>query len=851
MLWRKKKKSTPQLRTLLVDSSLEFLTLVSQVLAKESQIHIVGRARSGREAIHEASRLHPDLVLMDVALPDMNGLEVTRMLKAGTSPPKIVLLAVRDAQEYRAAAESVGADRFLAKGVLNLSQPFSLDVLLAEPSLACQTGEHSTKQPTVTDEGVKATAAHFPPLPDGDVRYQHLFDGLPIGIFRTTPAGEVLDANPAMVELLGYPDRLSLMTVNARDLYVQPEERLRWQALLGKGPVQNFEAQLYRCNGTIIWANMSARALRDEAGRALYYEGAIEDISTRKRAEEQLQHSEERYRDLVENSQGLICTHALDGTLLSINPAGAVLLGFEPDELLERNMAEFLDPAQQERFYRYLKDVQEQPTLRGLLRVITKTGEERILTYHNSLRREGGHLPYVLGHALDITDRVQLEQQLRTSEERYRLISQSISDYAFSFRMERTGDTRHAEQEEPETTLCIEWMTDSVVKITGYTAEELTAAPHPLAVYIHPDDLDQVLSTLRAMQPEQSVLQEFRIVTKTGELRWVQSSAQLVLQASGEHMRLYGAARDVTAHKRAEALFAEQARLMTLDAGVGNALTQSVGLADALQQCVEALVQYLDVAGAHLWLLNKDEKMLELQASAGMALSTSTQYERIPVGEGPIGRLVQNPETGMQGLNTSEQNTQNIQDELLAFEGYPLFVEGWVIGVIALFGHDPFTESARSALISMVEKIALGIAQKRLKEVQLQSEEYYRSLLDNTSDLVIYLKSDASVWHTSPIVEQILGYSTQEFLGHNLLASTHPSDNAALTAVFALMLHNSEVLTPVTFRYHHKDGSWCRMTGKGKSWCDEEGQRSVVLTLHTVVDDPQPAGRPDVQTDAA
>ncbi len=118
-------------------------------------------------------------------------------------------------------------------------------------------------------------------------RLQSLFASVPVGLYRSTPQGTPLDVNPALVQILGYPDRESLLASNMADLYVDPGDRERWvEALERDHVVRDFEKQLRRPDGAIIWIRDSARAVRDGDGRVVCWEGAVEDITVRKRAQE-------------------------------------------------------------------------------------------------------------------------------------------------------------------------------------------------------------------------------------------------------------------------------------------------------------------------------------------------------------------------------------------------------------------------------------------------------------------------------------------------------------------------------------------------------------------------------------
>jgi PAS domain S-box-containing protein len=145
-------------------------------------------------------------------------------------------------------------------------------------------------------------------------------------------------------------------------------------------------------------------------------EPPIDPTSAQWRAEKARDESERRYRHLVEHSLGLICTHDLDGLILSVNPAAARSLGYEAHEGAGRNLRDFLVPDTRHLFDGYLHKIRQHGTASGLMRVVARDGTERVWMYHNIRYQEPGSEPYVLGHALDITDRVRAERALRDSE---------------------------------------------------------------------------------------------------------------------------------------------------------------------------------------------------------------------------------------------------------------------------------------------------------------------------------------------------------------------------------------------------------------------------------------------------
>jgi len=108
----------PSIRILLVDDSAEFLESVSRFLAADSHITIAGCAFSGQEALEQVRELAPDLVLMDLAMPGIGGLEATQSIKAQEAAPYVIIVTMYDDPEYQTAAERAGADGLVSKSEL-------------------------------------------------------------------------------------------------------------------------------------------------------------------------------------------------------------------------------------------------------------------------------------------------------------------------------------------------------------------------------------------------------------------------------------------------------------------------------------------------------------------------------------------------------------------------------------------------------------------------------------------------------------------------------------------------------------------------------------------------------------
>ncbi|WP_236508392.1 PAS domain-containing protein, partial [Tychonema sp. BBK16] len=167
-----------------------------------------------------------------------------------------------------------------------------------------------------------------------EAKYYSIFENAISGIFQTTPEGRYLSANPALARIYGYnsTDEMILgLTDIGHQLYVEPQRRSDFIfALQEHDIVSDFESQIYRRDGTVIWISENGRAVRDQNGELLYYEGFVEDITQRKQAESGLRESEERLRLVVESVKDYaIFMLDTEGYIASWNSGAESIFGYK------------------------------------------------------------------------------------------------------------------------------------------------------------------------------------------------------------------------------------------------------------------------------------------------------------------------------------------------------------------------------------------------------------------------------------------------------------------------------------------------------------------------------------------
>ena len=370
-------------------------------------------------------------------------------------------------------------------------------------------------------------------------KYRRIFENAGEGIFQSTPEGGYLIANPALAHMHGFESPSELIRSRkdiSRQVYVDPAERDEFKRLLERhGNVHGFEHQTVRKDGSRIWISVNAHAVRDDDGNIIYYEGTAQDITERKLAEEALRESEERYRDLVENSHELICTHDLDGKILSVNRAAQQLFGYGWHEFAGKmNIRDILAPQVRDQFQDYMQQILNEGGTRGMMLVQTRSGELRLLEYYNSLRTEGVAAPIVRGIARDITEARRAERALRESEERYRELFENSKDafYVHDMNGLYVSVNRAAEN------------------LSGYSREEIIGKH--FSEFMTPEYARQVQRQLqKKLDSAGETSYEIEMINRKGRHVPVEISSRLIIER-GVPVGVQGCVRDISEKKKAQ-----------------------------------------------------------------------------------------------------------------------------------------------------------------------------------------------------------------------------------------------------------------------------------------------------------
>jgi PAS domain S-box-containing protein len=414
----------------------------------------------------------------------------------------------------------------------------SRDVLVSISPICDEQGRVVSASAIISDitEHKRAESA----LQESEERFRSLFENATIGIYRTTPEGRVLMANPALVRMLGYRSFQELAVRNLEDQGYEPSyprQQFREQ-IDQKGEVIGLDAAWTKRDGSVIFLRESGHAIRGEQGEVLYYDGIVEDITGRKLAEEVIRASEQRYRLLFERNLAGVCRATRDGRFLDCNNAYARILGYESREeiMAQTALRIYFDPAEREAYWAKLRE-------RGTLS-----------NYELRLRRKDGSPVWVLANdtllegevdgqlvkettLIDITERKQAEAAL--IEERHLLHTL----------MDNLPDTIYFKDRESRfiriNKALVKGFGISVSdQAIGKTDADFFTSEHAQQAYA---DEQEIIRTGQPMLDK-----EEKETWPDGHVSWVSTTKMPLRDANGNIFGTFGVSRDITERKQAE-----------------------------------------------------------------------------------------------------------------------------------------------------------------------------------------------------------------------------------------------------------------------------------------------------------
>jgi PAS domain S-box-containing protein len=709
-------------------------------------------------------------------------------------------------------------------------------------------------------------------LRNAESKYRSIFENAAEGIFQTSLDGRWLIVNPKMAQIFGYdsPKELTRELDPGRNYYANPERRREFiRQIEREGSITGFESEVSRKDGSTIWISENVRCVRNTRGNLIGFEGTVQDITERRRAEATLLENERRLRRQNEILRELSQRKAIDRgdlteALQEITEAATEVLEvdrtsvwlFNHDRSALRCADEFLRDEEKHqsgreflaRFApRYFKAIAEERAINAedaandprtqeffslhliqdntaaLMEAPIRAGGKMLGVFsaaHAGSRRNwtldeenfAGSMADLVSLAIEASERKHAEEALRESESKFRAVAETAASAIYIHEGTRFLFCNRGSE-----------------VISGYTREEiLKLDPWEL---VHPEDREFVKQRFQNRQSGKATptRYEYRILTKQGETRWIDFSVNMI-SFEGQQALLC-TAFDISERKRGEQLQAALYRVAEK--------TNSARDLDELFAAIHGILSELvDARNFYIALLDERWQMLTYPYFLD-------ERNPAPAPHKPgMGLTEYVMRTGQPYLNSSAQERElALRGELdivgtssIDWLGVPLKTENNVFGVLALQSHSHekrFGEREKEILTFVSQHIANAVRRKRDEEALRESEARYRSQVQSAVYGIYRSNLQDHFVDVNPALVAMLGYdSVDELLRLHLSTEVYadPWQRATLLKEYK----RSERISGVDVRWKRKDGRiiQVRLSGRGIF-----GENSEVESFEMIAED--------------
>ncbi|MGO9257450.1 MAG: PAS domain S-box protein [Bryobacteraceae bacterium] len=417
-----------------------------------------------------------------------------------------------------------------------------IDVLLSLSPIRNPAGEVVGASATAHDIGKRVRAERK--LRENEERFRGVFEQAPFGMCVSGLDGRFLQVNAAFCRMLGYSEQELLATTWVELTHpgdLEPSLRRIEQLRNDPGGCAEAEKRYIHRSGHVVWGHMKISLVHDGAGGPLYLVVHVEDITERKRAQEALRASEERYRMLAHALQSAgecISITDTEDRILYVNGAFFRTYGYREHELIGQHIGILRSARTSEETQREILPATMAGEWCGELWNRTKEGREFPISLATSVvYDEDARRVALVGIARDITERKQAEQALQSSEEKFRQLAENIREVFWMA---------------PPATNDILYVSPAYEQVWGRTCDSLYRNPASWMEAIHPDDLEKARLLLATQMKGEPVESEYRIRTPDGREKWIRDRAFPIRDQAGQLIRVVGIAEEITERKRYE-----------------------------------------------------------------------------------------------------------------------------------------------------------------------------------------------------------------------------------------------------------------------------------------------------------
>jgi len=535
------------MRLLVVDDHEVVRRGVRSLLSEQPGWDVCGEAVDGHDAVEKARDLNPDVVVMDVSMPVLNGLEATRQIRKLSPQCEVLILSQHDSSEMARQALKAGARGYvvkssIAKDLVSAVKKVQRREYFFDPAILNQGSS------TLVDvqEILQRSAAFEQALRESEELYRSTFELTAVGIAHVSPEGKWLRLNHKFCEIVGYSEA-ELLGLTFQDI-THPEDLdadLSQAERVRKGELQTYsmEKRYLRKDGSAIWINLTVSAVRDSNGNLMHFIAVVEDINERKTAREALQDSRQQLVLALQSSKSAMFDWDLVRRRGKWNPEMTAIYGFQPkDEFITAE--EWLGLFHPDDSSRLMQEAERfwndsrQMEFSFEFRTMPRDGESKWVTSHGRIVRDrDGNAVRMIGIHTDITDRKRAEKILRERQD----------ELNEAQRLAKIGSWHWT-----PATDTVTW-SDELYRIAGRDPRSPAISYADHHTLYTPESWSRLQAAVNdALKLGTPYSVELEMIRADGEKRWVIATGESQKNSQGAVIGLRGTVQDISERKSME-----------------------------------------------------------------------------------------------------------------------------------------------------------------------------------------------------------------------------------------------------------------------------------------------------------
>jgi len=821
-----------ELKILFVEDEPTDVELAKRTLSQEG-IHFQSRVvENETDFLHELEKFVPDIIISDYSMPQFDGIRALKIILEKN--PNIPFILLTGSMNEKVAVECIktGAWDYIIK-------------------------EHITRLPFAVNEALEKKKIHLEKkkaeleLKESEERFRTLYVNSTIGLYRTTPAGKIILANPALVKMLGYSsfEELAIRNLEEEDFEPANNRKIFLEQLEKKGEVKGLESAWIRKDRTILYIRVSARAIRDSNGKDLYYDGTVEDITERKQVEEAFKDNETKYRELVDNSPDAIVVYTEGKIVFVNNECIRLMAAVCAEDLIGQPVMRFVHPISRALVIERMKKVVSEKTVLPLL-------EEKFVRLDGSeVDVEVKAVPITLESKTavqliirDITGRKKSEQKIIEVQMMLHRVINLLpvrvfwKDKDLKYLGCNEIFAKDAGRNNPEELLGkddyqMEWREQAEL----YRADDRNI-------------IDSGAPKLNFEEPQ---------TTPGGEKIWLRTSKVPLTDFDGNTIGVLGTYEDITEHKHAEEALLEREKhsqsLLCLSRNLESAQTYTEVLNAALDE-VRSIVGYQTL---EVYLLTEDKKQFKALVAGGPISDTIMSEEGTATltieGDKLLEEIAETKEiVVVEDALTDERVNKEIVARLglRTIVNVPIILFDRHLGCVGMctIGDEGVrvpSSSEQKYLIALASHLAVSLdrihlfnERKHTEEALHESEERYRLIAENTADTISVFDMNLNYTYNSPSVIKLLGYTPDELTALGIQKILTPNSMQIIQQNYTkeLELEKSGKADPnrsriIVSEQYRKDGTKIWVEGTTSFVRDPSGKPINILAISKNITD--------------